>query len=68
MAQTNCRRERGGYVIDWRGTSAEFQGLRADLKSDQAEGVVKSWTAFHLPGDQVRAIIRTAGIPELANE
>lgn len=68
MATTNARRVRGGWRIDWVGTSEEFQGLRRDLKSDQAEGVVIGWRAFHLNGDRVRAVIDTKGLAELANE
>jgi hypothetical protein len=68
MATTNARQIRGGWRIDWVGNAQEFEGLRRDLKSDQAEGVVIGWRAFHMAGDRVRALIDTKGLAELANE
>lgn len=69
MATTSAKpMKKGGWAIDWVGTSEEFQALKLDLVSDQAQGVLRGWMAFHLPGDRVRCVIRTAAIPQLANE
>jgi hypothetical protein len=68
MATTQARTIKGGWRVDWTGTSEEFQGLRKDLQEDQAQGVVIGWRAFHMAGDRVRAVIDCKGLAELANE
>lgn len=56
------------WQIDWRGTSAEWQAFRLDLVSDQAQGVVIGWTAFHLPGDVIRCLVTCQPHPVLSKQ